>query len=126
MEPAMSTCYSTSKRFTSLSERVGNASQLLRTRVDIVIERQNQGLLTSMARRAKMQFKMQQTVEGISIVAITYYATGLIGSVSKALRAAGWPVNPELAVGAAIPFVMIAVALGLKRIHKMIEKTSEE
>lgn len=79
-----------------------------------------------MARRAKMQFKMQQTVEGISIVAITYYATGLIGSVSKAARAAGWPVNPELAVGAAIPFVMIAVALGLKRIHKMIEKTSDE
>ncbi|MGD7034583.1 DUF3422 family protein [Methylotuvimicrobium buryatense] len=126
MEPAMNTCYSTSKRFTSLSERVGNASQLLRTRVDIVIERQNQGLLSSMARRAKMQFKMQQTVEGISIVAITYYATGLIGSVSKAARAAGWPVNPELAVGAAIPFVMIAVALGLKRIHKMIEKTSDE
>ncbi|GAB4273070.1 MAG: DUF3422 family protein [Methylomicrobium sp.] len=126
MEPAMNTCESTSKRLTSLSERVGNASQLLRTRVDIVIERQNQGLLASMARRAKMQFKMQQTVEGISIMAITYYATGLIGSVAKALSKAGWAVSPELVVGLSIPFVMLAVAFGLKRIHKMIENAGEE
>lgn len=53
MEPAINTCESISHRFTSLSERVSNASQLLRTRVDIIIERQNQGLLTSMALRAK-------------------------------------------------------------------------
>lgn len=126
MEPAINTCQSTSKRFTSLSERVGNASQLLRTRVDIVIERQNQGLLTSMALRAKMQFRMQQTVEGISIVAITYYAAGLIGSLAKALHAAGWHVSPEISVGVFIPLIMIAVAIGLKRIHKIIENTTEE
>jgi len=126
MEPAINTCQSTSKRFKSLSERVGNTSQLLRTRVDIVIERQNQGLLTSMALRAKMQFRMQQTVEGISIVAITYYAAGLIGSIAKALHAAGWHVSPEIAVGVSIPVIMIAVALGLKRIHKIIESTTEE
>jgi uncharacterized membrane-anchored protein len=126
LEPAINTCQSTSNRFSSLSERIGNASQLLRTRVDIVIERQNQGLLASMALRAKMQFRMQQTVEGISIVAITYYAAGLIGSVAKAGHAAGWPVNPEITVGISIPFIMVAIALGLKRVHKIIENTTEE
>ncbi|MEQ1529332.1 MAG: DUF3422 domain-containing protein [Methylococcales bacterium] len=126
LEPAINTCLSTSKRFSSLSERVGNASQLLRTRVDIVIERQNQGLLTSMALRAKMQFRMQQTVEGISIVAITYYASGLISYIVKALHAIGWHVSPEITVGVSIPVIMLAVALGLKRVHKMIESTTEE
>ncbi len=126
LEPAINTCQSTSNRFTLLSERIGNASQLLRTRVDIVIERQNQGLLTSMALRAKMQFRMQQTVEGISIVAITYYASGLIGYIAKALHAIGWPVSPEITVGISIPIIMLAVALGLKRVHKIIENTTEE
>jgi uncharacterized membrane-anchored protein len=126
LEPAMSTIQSTSNRFVSLSERIGNASQLLRTRVDIIIERQNQGLLASMALRAKMQFRMQQTVEGISIVAITYYASGLVGAVAKALHAAGWHIIPEIVVGISIPIIMLAVALGLKRAHKIIASITEE
>jgi len=126
LEPAINTCLSTSNRYTLLSERLGNASQLLRTRVDIIIERQNQGLLTSMALRAKMQFRMQQTVEGISIVAITYYASGLISYISKALHVLGWHISPELVVGVSIPVIMLGVALGLKRVHKMIERTTEE
>ena len=125
LEPAINTCQSTSKRFTSLSERIGNTSQLLRTRVDIVIERQNQGLLASMALRAKMQFRMQQTVEGISIVAITYYASGLISYVAKALHSIGWHINPEITVGIAIPVIMVGIAIGLKRVHKIIENTTE-
>ena len=40
LEPAMTTCNSVSHRFTLISERVSNASQLLRTKVDILIERQ--------------------------------------------------------------------------------------
>jgi len=125
LEPAMNTCRSTSTRFTLLSERVGNASQLLRTRVDIIIERQNQGLLTSMALRAKMQFRMQQTVESISIVAITYYAASLVGAIAHALHAKGWPVNPDVAEGVAIPFILFIIGLGFRRIHKVIANTTE-
>ncbi|MGJ0483493.1 MAG: DUF3422 family protein, partial [Methylomicrobium sp.] len=96
MEPAMNTCNSISHRFTLISERVSNASQLLRTKVDIIIERQNQGLLSSMALRAKMQLRMQQMVESISMVAITYYASSLIGKIAETLHVLGWQINVEL------------------------------
>lgn len=125
LEPAVNTCESVSHRFTLLSKRVSNASQLLRTRVDIIIERQNQGLLSSMNLRAKMQLRMQQMVEGISMVAITYYAASIIGKLSEALHAFGFKVNPELVEGVSIPFILIIIALNTKRIHKIIANTTE-
>lgn len=125
LEPAINTCESISSRFNQLSERVSNASQLLRTRVDIIIERQNQALLSSMALRAKMQLRMQQMVESISMVAITYYAASLIGKLAEALHAAGWKVNPELAEGVSIPFILVVIAISTKRIHKIIANTTE-
>ena len=125
LEPAINTCESISHRFTLLSERVSNASQLLRTRVDIIIERQNQGLLTSMALRAKMQLRMQQMVEGISMVAITYYAASLIGKIAEALHKLGWKVDPELVEGLSIPFILIIIAISIKRIHTIIANTTD-
>ena len=125
LDPAVNTCESILHRFTSLSKRVSNASQLLRTRVDIIIERQNQGLLTSMALRAKMQLRMQQMVEGISMVAITYYAASIIGKISESLHALGWKVNPEIVEGASIPFIMIIIYFSTLRIHKIIASTTE-
>ena len=65
-----------------LSGRIARNSQLLRTRVDIEIERQNQELLAQMNRRAKIQLHLQETVEGLSVVAITYYASQLVHYVS--------------------------------------------
>ena len=125
LEPAMNTCNATSHRFTLISERVSNASQLLRTKVDIIIERQNQGLLSSMALRAKMQLRMQQMVEGISMVAITYYAASLIGKIAEALHGLGWHVDAGLVEGASIPFILIVIALNTKRIHKIIASTTD-
>ncbi|MFI3138193.1 MAG: DUF3422 domain-containing protein [Methylococcaceae bacterium] len=125
LEPAINTCKSTSHRFTLLSERVSNAGQLLRTKVDIIIERQNQALLSSMALRAKMQLRMQQMVEGISMVAITYYAASLIGKIAEALHALGWHVNPALIEGLSIPFILVVITLGSKRMHKIIANTTE-
>lgn len=126
LEPAINTCESISHRFTLLSERVSNASQLLRTRVDIIIEKQNQGLLTSMALRAKMQLRMQQMVEGISMVAITYYAASLIGTIAEALHSVGWKVNPAIVEGISIPFILIIIAISSKRIHKIIANTTSD
>ena len=125
LEPAINTCESTSHRFTLLSERVSNASQLLRTKVDIIIERQNQALLTSMALRAKMQLRMQQMVEGISMVAITYYAASLIEKIAEALHAIGLPINVELVEGISIPFILVIIVISIKRIHKIIANTTE-
>lgn len=125
LEPAMNTCNSISHRFTLVSERISNASQLMRTKVDVIIERQNQGLLSSMALRAKMQLRMQQMVEGISMVAITYYAASLVGKIAEALHSIGWHVDAELVEGISIPFILVIIAFSTKRIHKIIESTTD-
>ncbi|MEM9471066.1 MAG: DUF3422 domain-containing protein, partial [Pseudomonadota bacterium] len=71
LSPAMRTCEAVSRRLSIMSERVARATQLLSTRVDISRERQNQSLLESMDNRAKLQLRLQETVEGLSIAAIT-------------------------------------------------------
>ena len=118
LAPAMSTCASVEKRLLDLSERVARASDLLRTRVDIEREQQNQALLASMNRRAQMQLRLQQTVEGLSIAAITYYVVGLVGYAAKALKEAGMHLSVELVTGASIPLVALAIWLAVRRVRK--------
>ncbi len=120
--PAVQTCATVSQRLHDLSERVAQASALLSTRVDIARERQNGALLASMDRRAKLQLRLQQTVEGLSVAAIVYYVGGLVSYLAKALKAGGVKVEPDLIVGAAIPLVAIAVLLAVRRAHQRIHE----
>jgi uncharacterized membrane-anchored protein len=120
LAPAMATCTSVSRRLHDLSERVARASALLSTRVDIARERQNQALLASMDRRARLQLRLQQTVEGLSVAAITYYIVGIVGYLAKALKAAGFSVNPDLATGLAIPLIALLIVFGLRRVRQRI------
>jgi uncharacterized membrane-anchored protein len=120
LAPAMNTCQATTARQESLSVRVGRATQLLATRVELTREHQEMQVLQSMNRRADVQLRLQQTVEGLSIAAITYYIIGLIGYAAKGAKAAGLPINPDITMGAAIPFVILAVFLATSRIHRMI------
>lgn len=76
-EPAMRTVVSARDRLEAMSARAGRTAQLLRTKVDVQRSAQNQALLESMDRRADMQLKLQRTVEGLSVVAISYYAVSL-------------------------------------------------
>lgn len=78
-EPAMRTVESTRKRLEAMADRSIRASNLLRTRVDVERSAQNQKLLESMDRRADTQLRLQRTVEGLSVVAISYYAVSLVG-----------------------------------------------
>jgi uncharacterized membrane-anchored protein len=78
LSPAMATVEATSQRLTSLSERVSRTSALLRTRVDIATETQNQVLLEKLTRGQELQLKLQSTVEGLSIAAISYYVVSLV------------------------------------------------
>lgn len=117
LSPAMATVAATSQRLTSLSERVSRASALLRTRVDIATEAQNQQLLEKLTRGQELQLRLQTTVEGLSIAAISYYVVSLLLYVVKAAKAAGAPLNPEMAVGALIPLVLWAVWRTTRRIH---------
>ena len=116
--PAVATCFSVSQRLHDLSERVAQASSLLSARVDIARERQNQALLESMNRRAKLQLRLQQTVEGLSVAAIVYYVAGLVGYLAKGLKAGGVGLDTDLAVGLAIPLVAVMVVWALRRARR--------
>lgn len=78
-DPAMRTVRSTKERLGAMADRAMRAGDLLRTRVDVERSAQNQALLESMNRRADMQLRLQRTVEGLSVVAISYYAVSLAG-----------------------------------------------
>ena len=116
--PAVATCNTISQRLHDLSERVAQASGLLATRVGIARERQNQALLASMDRRAKLQLRLQQTVEGLSVAAIVYYAAGLVGYLAKGAKAAGLGIDPDLTVGLSLPLLAGVVLLALRRARR--------
>lgn len=117
LAPAMRTCESTAARLESLAQRVTRAGALLRTRVDIALEAQNQALLASMDRRAQLQLRLQQTVEGLSVAAISYYVVGLVGYALRAVESAGVHFNHDLAIGIAIPVVVGCVWYGMHRVR---------
>ncbi len=121
-EPAVATCLTVSTRLRDLSERVAQASALLSTRVDIARERQNQALLVSMNRRARLQLRLQQTVEGLSVAAITYYGVGLVGYLAKGLKAAGLPLDAELTAGLSVPVLAALVFAAVRRARRHVTK----
>jgi len=114
LAPAMNTCRAVADRQDSLSRRVARATQLLSTRVDVTRERQNQVLQESANRRAQMQLRLQSTVQGLSVVAMTYYIVILVGHAAEGLRLAGVSINPALAIAASIPVVAVVVGLGMR------------
>jgi uncharacterized membrane-anchored protein len=109
LSPAMATVAATAQRLATLSERVSRTSALLRTRVDIATEQQNQQLLEKLTRGQELQLRLQTTVEGLSIAAISYYVVSLLQYAVKSLIAAGLPINLEIAVGTSVPFVLWGV-----------------
>lgn len=122
LTPAVATCDTASRRLHRLSERVAQASALLSTRVDIARERQNQVLLASMDRRAMLQLRLQQTVEGLSAAAIVYYVVGVFAYLAKAGKAGGLPLQPDLLVGLAVPVVAVFVIMALRRAHRRLHQ----
>jgi uncharacterized membrane-anchored protein len=126
LAPAMNTCRAVAARQHSLSERVARTNQLLSTRIDIARQRQNQALLEAMNRRGETQLRLQQTVEGLSVAAVTYYIVGLVSYGAKGLSAMGLPIHAETAVLISIPIVALLVALAIRRIHKEVSHASPD
>jgi len=124
LSPAIATVEATAQRLTALSERVSRTSALLRTRVDIATETQNQQLLEKLTRGQDLQLRLQSTVEGLSIAAISYYVVSLLLYGAKALKLAGVPIQPELAAGLMIPLVLWGVWKTVQRIHDKLHRDS--
>lgn len=126
LTPAMSTCRAADRRQAALSERIARLSHLLRTRVEFEQQQSSRALLAAMDRRSAMQLKLQSTVEGLSVAAITYYVVGLIGYLLKGAQGVGWPFPAELSMAAAVPVVALAVWWSLRRLHHRIVGAAHE
>lgn len=120
--PAMALCNSIDGRLTDLGERINRATSLARVRIESRREQGNQELLRALAQRQKQQLQLQQTVEGLSVVAISYYALGLVGYLAKAAKSVPWfdalHVQPEAVVGMAVVPVVACVAWFIHRLQK--------
>lgn len=126
LTPAVKTCESVGYRLEDLSRRVDRASDMMRTRVELSIQQQNQELLTSMDKRSQVQLMMQHTVEGLSVVAISYYLVGLLKYLVDAAYEAGLSFDKSLVVGAMIPLVVFTVWFSVRRIHHHFMKLAEK
>jgi uncharacterized membrane-anchored protein len=122
LSPARSTCQWATRRQDALSQRVSRISNLLRTRVEIEQQQSSQALLGAMNKRQGLQLKLQSTVEGLSVAAITYYIAGLISYLAKGAHGLGWPLSPETTAACAIPFVALACWWSLRRMHSKVFK----
>jgi len=118
MGPAIRTIQVMAARQRDLSEKLSRAAELLRTRVDIDVEQQNRALLQSMNRRARQQLQLQQTVEGLSVAAISYYVVGLIGHLIEAVKEGlHLDFDEAVATGASVPVVVGVIYLVVRRIR---------
>lgn len=120
LAPAMNSCAAAARRQEELSARIERASALLRTRVDVAREEQNQQLLAAMERRGKVALRLQQTVEGLSVAALTYYLVGLVGYGVKPLKQVFPNLNTDWVVAGSIPVLAFIVWRAVGRLRKQL------
>jgi len=127
LAPAIATCDSTRERQQDLAERAARVTSLLRARVEVGLHDQNRRLLESMDRRAWLQLRLQETVEGLSVIAISYYGVGLIGYLLKGAAVGnGLPIDPGLAQALAVPIVIVGAWLGLRHTKRRVHQEEED
>lgn len=118
-EPAMRTCNAAEQRLQDLSLRAGRIGGLLSTRVNVAVEAQNQRLLSSMDRRAALQVRLQETVEGVSVVAISYYAVSLVGYLLYPLGN-HFGMSKEMVTGSiSVPIILIVFGF-IRRLKRKV------
>lgn len=123
--PAMRTCAAFADRLALLSGRAAQFTGLLRTRIETHIENQNARLLTSMDASARMQLRLQHLVEGLSVVAISYYALGLLSYPLKAVEKIAPALSSTLALGVAVPIVLMTVSALMGRMRRKLISTDD-
>jgi len=120
-EPALRTCASLAERQESLSRRIARTADLARTRVDVSLQKQNRALLASMERRARVQLRLQETVEGLSVVAISYYALGILGYLLGGLLGTA---TLEVVVSVTTPVLLVLIWVVLRRWRAQLTRES--
>ncbi|WP_395665539.1 DUF3422 family protein [Methylocella sp.] len=118
LTPAIRFCAAIEARQDNLSQKLARAAQLLRTRVEVALESQNQHLLSTMNERVRMQLRLQQTVEGLSVAAITYYMASILHLVFEGVHQQEHWINPALATALFVPFIAFGVWWNVRKLRK--------
>jgi uncharacterized membrane-anchored protein len=122
LTPGLRTCEATQNRMEDLSRRIERAGDLMRTRVNLVLQEQNKSLLAAMDRRGRLQFRLQETLEGLSVAAISYYTVGLLSYVLSGLPLEKWHLDKKVVLAAMVPLVALGVWRLIRRIkHRLIK-----
>jgi uncharacterized membrane-anchored protein len=117
--PAIKTCSASLRRQDELAQGIAQASNMLRTRVDVKLEEQNGALLRAMEERSRAQLRIQQAVEGLSVFAISYYLLAILKILSDGL----FPESDHRLLGAiAVPVVLAAVWFSIRRLRHALKK----
>jgi uncharacterized membrane-anchored protein len=124
--PAVRTCANFSERLETLSGRAARVTALLRTRIETCIERQNRDLLASVERGIGLQIQLQHLVEGLSVLAISYYAIGLIAYLVKGAAKALPGLSAEVVTAVAvIPVTLIITIVIARRRHGLFVRDGD-
>lgn len=124
--PAMRTCQAFAARQEALSRRANRLSSLLQTGIEVRLEAQNGELLQSMNRRAEQAIRLQRTVEGLSVVAVSYYALSLLKILFDGLEKSGsLPISSTIATAVAMPVVILGLWGLLRRLTRHVLSSDE-
>jgi len=123
--PALRTCESIQQLLEDLSKRIERASDLMRTRVNLNLQEQNRSQLIAMNRRSRLQFRLQETVEGLSIAAISYYAVGLLSYLLVGLPLDDWGLEKNSLLAGSIPVVLLTIWFLTRRIKRHLIHNQE-
>lgn len=126
LSPGIRTCQALTNRLEDLTRRIARASSLLRTRVDLSIEQQNQQLLKAINQRGVIQLRLQQMVEGVSVAAMAYYLMGLLDYMLDAFIASGVDLNKVVIKGISVPIILFMVWLLLHVVIGHIKKSPDK
>jgi uncharacterized membrane-anchored protein len=124
LTPAVRTCATFQERLAEISERAARITALLRTRIETRIQRQNRDLLASMEQSIGLQLRLQHVVEGLSVLAVSYYAIGLAAYLLKGVTSLQHGVGPEAVLGLIVLPVLAAIYLFIRRQRVRLIKPS--
>jgi len=117
VDPAVATCSALEKRLDALTAKLERSTELVSARISLGIETQNQAVLDTISKTGRSQYRLQQTVEGLSIIAISYYALALIGYIIEGF-APELPIGKGPLLALAAPIVLVVVWIAISRLRR--------
>ena len=122
LQPAIRTSEAFSRRLESLATRAQRADNLVRTQIEMGVQIQNKDLLESMELRARAQLRLQETVESLSIVAITYYIVGLLSTLVDPINFDKFLISKAVFLALCVPIILVLIWFIAKMVRKKINK----